>query len=315
MAFIQGFKTDFATLSKAVTELCDTEESYIVDKAMLTDRLIESENYTDYGFKSMGKLIGFPAPFVKNVADSNPELAKKIVDDRIVHYFNTVDKDFTVREFGGKIAGVVSNKYAYFDDDEVMEVIGNSCIKDLAFTNTTVTPERLHIRALDKDSFHIVGDDSPMYFAYFIDNSMVGGSAFKVRLGVFRQACTNGLIIPQSEFVICKQVHRGDKDISSEFNASIEMINEKRDAIIDILNEAAETKSKIEKLSEEYRADYLSKRLNTNKAETEKIIMLYNITYGGQTRYALMQAVTEFARDIKDIDRREFLEAKALKVA
>ena len=95
----------------------------------------------------------------------------------------------------------------------------------------------------------------------------------------------------------------------------IAFLAEKQESIRDLLTSAGREKSSLEELREEFRRDYLTKKLNLNQKEAEKIITLYHTTYGGWTKWAMMQAVTEFARDVKDIDRRTFLERNAFKVA
>ncbi len=326
MMFIQGYKTDFETIKTNVTEMCKTENSYEVNKNNLDlsmtsvfsrRKLLDCENYTDFGFKSMGRVVKFPAPFVRELNTSDSELSQDIVENRLKNYFaSEQNKPFTVREFNNKVCGVVSDKYAYFDDNEVVDILENSPLSKMQFENVHISPERFHLRAIDKDNpFKLDGDNSNMFFTFFVDNSMVGASSFRVRFGVFRQVCSNGLIIPHKEFVVVKQVHRGTKDIAAIFNSQVAMISEKRNEIIAMLNDSTEIESKIEKLSEEYKADYLAKKLNTSKAETEKILMLYNTTYGGKTKWALTNAITEFARDTNNIDRREMLETRALNVA
>lgn len=326
MTFIQGYKTDFETIKTNVTEMCKTEHSYEVNSnnldlsmtsAFSRRKLLDCENYTDFGFKSMGRVVKFPAPFVRELNSSDSKLSQDIVENRLKSYFaSEQNKPFTVREFNNKVCGVVSDKYAYFDDNEVVDILENSPLSKMKFENVHISPERFHLRAIDKDNpFKLDGDDSNMFFTFFVDNSMVGASSFRVRFGVFRQVCSNGLIIPHKEFVVVKQVHRGTKDIAAIFNSQVAMISEKRNEIIAMLNDSTEIESKIEKLSEEYKADYLAKKLNTSKAETEKILMLYNTTYGGKTKWALTNAITEFARDTNNIDRREMLETRALNVA
>lgn len=315
--FIQRFNADLNDVRTKVDEICSTENSYAVDSlSAAPEKLFNSENYSDFGFKSMGRMLNFPAPFVKSIEESDPNLSKEIIENRMRNFFLTRNRAFTVREFSDSVAGVVSDKYSYFDDNEVVDILEDSPLSKLSFQNVIITPERFHLRAIDdNEPFHVSGDKSDMYFTFFVDNSMVGGSSFKVRLGVFRKACTNGLIVPVKEFIICKQVHRGRKDIAAEFNENIAFLSEKKDSIKTLLNDLSTADSAIEKMSEDFKADYLARKLNASQAEAEKIINLYQLTYGGKTKWALVNAVTEFARDIKDIDRREMLETRALKVA
>ena len=43
--------------------------------------------------------------------------------------------------------------------------------------------------------------------------------------------------------------------------------------------------------------------------------MLFNETYDGKTKWGLTNAITEYARDLSDIDKREYLERQAFIVA
>lgn len=280
--------------------------------------ICDASLYTDYGLGTLGKMVGFPAPFINKVYLSNPSLANDVIKDRVDNYFSLDSgKPFFTRSFEGKICGVVSNKYSYFDDYQVVDILSNSSLADMSFQDTIITPERFHTRIIDTENpFTIDNDNSPLYFAYFVDNSMVGQSSFKVQLGVFRLHCKNGMIIPLGrEFVICKQVHRGKKNISEEFNQNIAFLEEKKEVIRNLLADMSMETSQLEKIQEEFKADYISKKLNTNKKETESILKLYNEVYDGKSKWGLANAITEFARDLKDINRREYIERLAYKIA
>ena len=82
-----------------------------------------------------------------------------------------------------------------------------------------------------------------------------------------------------------------------------------------MMKKLSTTPSALEELKEEFKKDYLAKKLSLSKKDTEKVIELYETVYGGNTKWALVNAITEFARDTKNIDKREVLEKKALLVA
>ena len=63
-------------------------------------------------------------------------------------------------------------------------------------------------------------------------------------------------------------------------------------------------------MREDYKKKFLRTSLGIGEKPSEKILELYGM-YGGKTKWQLIQAVTEYARDIKDINRREFLETRA----
>lgn len=306
---------DFGTVFGRVAEITDTEQTTMItaENQSLVGKV---ESFSDYGFSTLGKAVGFPAPFVQEVYKTNPTLAENVVADRVRLYFDSGKPEFYARNFLGKTCGIVSNKYAYFDDNQVMDILEGSPLTNMAFQNTIITPERLHLRAIDTENpFTIGNDSSPLFFAFFIDNSMVGQSSFKVQLGIYRLACTNGMIVPVREFSICRQVHRGTKDIAAEFNQSVAFLSEKKDAIRELIVGMSKEEATIETLQEEFRKGYLAKKLNLNQKETEKVIELYENVYDGSTKWGMANAITEFARDLKDINRREYIERAAFRAA
>lgn len=305
----------FSEVFQRVKDITITEETTKITNEN-AELVCDADDFSEYGLSTLGKTVGFPAPFILQLNETNPALADDVIRDRVNLYFENGKPEFYARRFLGKIRGVVSNKYSYFDDDEVVEILSDSPLANMGFQNALITPERFHVRAIDEENpFHINNDPSVLYFAFFIDNSMVGQSSFKVQLGIYRLACTNGLIVPVREFVICRQIHRGRKDIAAEFNESIAFLKEKQESIKEMLSTMGKEKATIETLKEEFRKDYLAKKLNLNRKETEKVIELYKTVYDGQTKWGMVNAITEFARDIKDINRREYIEKAALKAA
>lgn len=321
MEFLGKQDIKFEMIAQEVERIADTEKSYSVDErnssfSHIRRRLGNIDNYSDYGLGSMGRTVKFPSAFLQDLHNDNEDLANKVLLERLDNYFRKNNEQFVVREFEDKIRGVVSNKYNFFDDKQVTDILSKSVLADKTFTNTIITPERLHLRCIDGDRpFRVNGDDSDLFFCYFINNSMVGQSSFRVQLGLFRFACTNGLIVPVKEFQICKQVHRGNKDIVAEFNQSVAFLDEKREQIQEMMKKLSTTPSALEDMKEEFKKDYLAKKLSLSKKDTEKVIDLYTKVYGGKTKWDLISAITEFARDTKNIDKREVLEKKALLVA
>ena len=317
----RNFNTKFEDIHKRVMQIASTENTYGVNADNYNTRDIirrigSTGNYSDYGLTTMGRLVGFPAPFVQTVSETNPLLANTIIADRVHTHFEAGKSPFYVREFEGDICGVVSDRYSFFDDKEVCDILAGSTLAEKPFAHATVTPERLHLRAVDADRpFRVSGDESDLFFAYFIDNSMVGQSSFKVQLGVYRLACTNGLIVGMKDYTLVKQIHRGNKDISTEFESAVAFLDEKRETIKEMICSLGVEEARIKEMSEEYKRTYLAKELNLSKKETEKVLTLYTETYGGRTKWDLVSAITEFARDTGNLDRREYLEKKALKVA
>ncbi len=148
---VNSVYVDFNTVSQKVMAITDTENLYIVDG--YSDRVADINNYSEYGLTTLGRMTGFPANFVRELNKSNAVLAGDIVKDRLTNYF-AINKNahFYAREFSGKIQGCVSDKYSFFDDDSVCEIISNSPLSQLQYQPCDIVPERLHLRAIALDS-------------------------------------------------------------------------------------------------------------------------------------------------------------------
>lgn len=311
---------DFQTVFSRVSDIAETESTQMICCGNQNE-ICRTTGFSEYGFNTLGKTVGFPAQFIREVDLTNPDLAVTIVSDRVRNYFDRKNPPFFTRSFNGEICGIVSNKYAYFDDDEVMDILKESPLASYAFQYALITPERLHLRAIDLDNpFKIDGDDSNLYMLYYIDNSMVGQSSFRVRIGVYRQICSNGMIVPLKSFVVCKAVHRGKMNIAEEFNSGIAFLSEKESEIKKLLSDKAAEDAAISDLKEDFQRSYIAKELNLSQKETEKVLNLYysySNEYGRKSKWAFINAVTEFARDIPEgsIEKRLFLESKAVLAA
>ena len=123
------------------------------------------------------------------------------------------------------------------------------------------------------------------------------------------------MIMPVKEFVVCKQIHRGFKDISAEFNSTVAFLDDKRTEIVALLKDLSTAEAKVNTMSEEYRLTYLGRALTMSKKEVNKVLELFTKTYGGKTRWDMVNAISEFARDTNSIERREHLEKLAIKVS
>ena len=317
---IKSTTIPFEKINSRIREVTETENTYLVSD--LNSNICDIDNYSESGLASLGKLVGFPSNFVTDLASSNKELANTIITDRLGRYFDNArenKKTFYVREFNNLIYGVLSNRYAFFDDNEVCDILESSPLATLKFQESEITPERLHLRAIDLDNpFKVDGDDSNLFFVYYIDNSMLGLSAFKVRLGVFRQVCSNGMIVPKQEFTLCKAVHRGTRNVGEEFNNIIFNIASYKDKLIDLVSMMAKKEAVIESLDGMFRTMYIQEKLNLSQKESFKVLELYDSyseTYGMHSKWAMTSAITEFAKDISNIEKRTLLESRAVDIS
>lgn len=128
------------------------------------------------------------------------------------HTWSTLNQSpVLLRLYSGKIVGVLSSKYSTFDNQDVMNVVGNvDSLQTMEIRNHLITPSRFHLRMTTPEPFL---DD--LYTGIQVDNSQVGKSNFSILFMVYKQVCTNGLIADINNSKVFVKKHIGDLKGSS----------------------------------------------------------------------------------------------------
>ena len=182
--------TNFDWVESEVDHLMLSESSYNLRFEPVStgaQKIPTIDQFSPYGLTSMAGRIGFPAQGLSVLKDRGSEDIANEIISRFTTEYLAKGKDIFVREFGAKIYGFLSDKYSVFDDDKVVDIIKDSGI--LQNTESiwyNVNPIHFHARFIDKEKFTVGDDDSPLSMAVFVDNSMVGAAAFKIRFGIYR---------------------------------------------------------------------------------------------------------------------------------
>lgn len=220
---------DFAGVKALVRNIKDTESSYFIRSMSAVRRhgLLDLGSYSDYGITSAGAKLNFPVNFMRKYYERHPEGCEKVLKDLYTDVTfgmkeakekgdSRKSTSLLVRDFGDRHCAILTDKYSIFDDDEVVDILSeNDYLMDSEEFWYSATPERFHARFISKKKLYIDGDSSPLSMAVFVDNSMCGQSSFKIRFGIYRWACTNGMITGLKEFEIVKEAHKGKKDYTA----------------------------------------------------------------------------------------------------
>lgn len=316
----------FDIIKDKVSAIKSTENSYYIHNMFEVGyhRLTDADNYSEYGLSCAGTRLGFPGSFLVQYRENHPDGAEKVLYDKYYDWFDTSirrknhDKRSSqalfIRDFEGMHYGVLTDKYAMFDDDEVVDILSqNEYLMSSKEFWSDITPERFHARFVDAEKLYIPGDSSPLSLCTFVDNSMVGKSSFKIRFGIYRWACTNGMIAGLKEFEILKMMHKGDKDYVQCVSEALENVEEYKKMLFEMVKEAACTYSSIYNLTEDQALAYIQKKLNVSKKASVIILENYR-KYGNETKWDLTNAITDYAH-VVDISSRIKLESAAFKIA
>lgn len=231
-------QTQIAVLSENVTEdkferLVDAENenfSTLVDKAdviqskctdidgvlmsdlKLNDNLHlylseqnEEVGVTPYAFGQLCTKLGVPTQYMKKCIEAG---FSPLVTDNInkwLAYFG--HKKLLIRKYGEVSRGILSDKYSVCDTPEILSAISQSGIlKNMDLNSYVINPSRFHARFVG-DKMKVVGED--LFAGIQIDSSDVGRSKLDIKFLVYKQVCTNGLVLPKEAGTVYEQKHIG----------------------------------------------------------------------------------------------------------
>ena len=177
---------------------------------------------TRYAMSQLCNKLGVPARYLDKCFDSgNIDLAS----DNINAWLSEYNKNLFIREYDGRIRGILSDRYMTLDTPEIMDVISDVVdSSDYSTKGFYLSPERFHARIVQNDMMNIAGED--LFAGIQIDSSDVGRSTLIVRFMIFKQVCTNGLCVSKGGGVLFEQRHIGINvdEFHSEFKESMSRI-------------------------------------------------------------------------------------------
>lgn len=263
---------------------------------------------SDWALSQLGMKTTIPSHYIEQCINAGfPSLAAQNVNT----WLKTREKsNMFIRTYDGQVRGILSDRYSVFDAPDILDDIFDVVDEDdWRLKGSLLNEERMHLRLVGEDDIQIAND--PMFPAIFIDSSDVGRCAINIRFGIYRQVCTNGLIVP-AIMMKYRQVHMGIKP--DKIAASLkELVAHVPDMVTysrDLINLAATKKVKM--LTEED-INELTRLIRSKGAISNRdaagIIEVAQTKYPA-TRWGIVNAITEFAQT-KSLDARLELERAA----
>lgn len=283
---------------------CGVSLKYIAE-----DTAIRKSNISRYALGQLGTKIGVPVRYLeKCISTGRLDLA----EDNVNSWLSDYNKDLLIREYRGKIRGVLSSKYSICDSHEILNVVNDAVnLNTFNVKESFLNEERLHVRLTGKEMLPIDGED--LFAGLFIDSSDVGRSILTVKFGIYKQVCTNGLVIARAGGTLFEQKHIGIT--AEEFHDGLV----KSLKNVDVLTENAVEWVKRAKHRDnhwsavtEYEDDieefvsYIRQQTNLSNDSAHKVIDLMNTKYE-DNRWGLINGITEVAQDFT-LERRLELE-------
>ena len=274
----------------------------------------EDQNIRDfpisrYALGQLSSKIGVPVRYLdKCIQSGRIDLAQ----DNVNSWLEDYNKDLFIREFSGGIRGVLSNKYSVCDSHEILEAVDDAVdLSKYKVKGSFLNEERLHVRLIGKEMLPVDGED--LFAGLFLDSSDVGRNILTVKFGIYKQVCTNGLVIARAGGTLFEQKHIGIT--AEEFHDGLVKSLQNVDLLTDHAVEWVQrAKNRYNHWSvetehpediEEFVA-YIRQQTNLSDDSAHKVISLMQTKYE-DTRWGLINGITEVAQDFT-LERRLELE-------
>lgn len=274
----------------------------------------EDQNIRDfpisrYALGQLGTKIGVPVRYLEKCIQSG---RIDLAQDNVNSWLEDYNKDLFIRAFSGGIRGVLSNKYSVCDSHEILEAVDDAVdLSKYKVKGSFLNEERLHVRLIGKEMLPIDGED--LFAGLFLDSSDVGRNILTVKFGIYKQVCTNGLVIARAGGTLFEQKHIGIT--AEEFHDGLVKSLQNVDLLTDHAVEWVQrAKNRYNHWSvetehpediEEFVA-YIRQQTNLSDDSAHKVIDLMQTKYE-DTRWGLINGITEVAQDFT-LERRLELE-------
>lgn len=262
-----------------------------------------------YALGQLGSKIGVPARYLEKCVNSG---RIDLAQDNVNSWLEDYNKDLFIREYNGGVRGVLSSKYSVCDSHEILGVLNDAVdLSNYKIKGSFLNEERLHLRLVSKEMLPIDGED--LFAGLFIDSSDVGRSILTVKFGIYKQVCTNGLVIARAGGTLFEQKHIGIS--AEEFHqglvASLQNVDLLTENAVEWVRKAQHKDNHWSSASE-YEDDinefvaYIRNKTNLSEESSRKVIDLMNTKYT-DSRWGLINGITEVAQDFT-LERRLELE-------
>lgn len=273
------------------------------------DQGIRNFPISRYALGQLATKIGVPARYIEKCIDSG---RIDLAQDNVNSWLEDYNKDLFIREYNGGIRGVLSSRYSVCDSHDILEVVNDAVdLSKYKVKGSYLNEERLHVRLIGTEMLPIDGED--LFAGLFIDSSDVGRSILTVKFGIYKQVCTNGLVIARAGGTLFEQKHIGIT--SEEFHeglvASLKNVDLLTEHAVEWVQKAKHRENHWSALSE-YEDDinefvaYIRQQTNLSEESSRKVINLMSTKYE-DNRWGLINGITEVAQDFT-LERRLELE-------
>ena len=313
-------------------EYNDAQGSYVLGAKINDDQ--KQFNLNHNAKRQVCDKLGIPAKYFDYLEKSGHH---NLAMDNINYLFNHGDGVNTVRSVDGTMTAFLSDRFDIVDNDfvagAVIEAIGDDYSKEnLNIIDASETDKKLYMKITKPSVNAEITKGDVVEAGVIISNSETGHGAINVNPFINRLICLNGMTVNDARF---KAIHlAGAKEegvinhyltdetkkkkmeylhaqIGDVVNGSLKqsVFQQSVDKITDASKEIIKPTEAIEVITDKFQLSQ-----DESKSIFDSLARRDPVDAGEPSRWSLINAVTNTAKGIKDIDRRQELEAYSGKI-
>lgn len=259
---------------------------------------------SDFATSGMCGKLKVPSQYYSRLVS---EGKNNLAADNINAWLDNNNKEYFIREYNGRIRGFLTGNYSVYDAPEILQSVDEAFdMSKFKVKGSFINEERLHLRITEKEMLDIEGED--LFAGISIDSSDVGRSGLRVNFFIYKQVCTNGLVVAKSSAQLFKQKHVGisHDEFVAGLKEGLNTFYELKDRIAESIRETSQipVKEDIDELLED-----IKKTTGLSQEACEEVVFLMDNSYK-RNKWGLINGITEVAQKYT-LDRRIELETIA----
>jgi len=325
LARMQDTKHDFIVDTRRMSFVSDDDGSVLSSDTPTSTPGVCSGVVLDHAHGQIASRLNIPKKYYDRMRSDAPFL----LDENVRHWFYKSPERRMIRMLDGNVRAFLSDRFRRLDNYDLMERSVLPALHDiegLEFHVASLTPERLIMRAilpsLQREIGLRVGDIVQAGFQF--RNSEVGSAAFTVAPFIWKLDCLNGMV---SNIGAMRAYHVGrrieDTEEANVLYASDTLASDDRTFYLqarDAIRQAV-SETSFDQTVDLIRAAGQSATIVAPVAATEKLAQTYSLNDGERdgvlaslarggdlSRWGLINAVTDSAKDADTFDRQEEIE-------
>ena len=306
---IKDARNDYTADLRRISML-PSQEMYFADGVGRINKMPVS----DWALSQVCSKLGIPGAYIAKCYDD--VAAGELAAENINYWMMRTASDASrtpramIRTYQGMVDGFLSTRYTPFDSDQILDVMGcemgSALTDDYCLKGSYISDERLHLRLVESNA--IVPDDD-LFGAIFIDSSDVGRRMLTITYGIWKQVCTNGLIVCKAGGALFVQRHINitAEEFAVGLQQALSCIPSIRQKAIEMI--AAAKGKQVDFSDVNALAETIRHQIVIDRKTAENVINLALTRYG-TSQWGLINAITEQAQEYS-LDERIRLEQAA----